>query len=183
MEKIKYLFSILRGEFKGRKLGVSNGFKKRFSVYGKLRIIKENAKIQIGNYIKTYPNAKLSVCGEKENPAILTIGDHVAIGDRTEIHCGEEITIGNNTLISWDCVIIDRDYHKISENGQKESKRKITIGNNVWICCRSMIMKGVTIGDGAVVAAGSVVTKDVPAGALVAGNPAKVIKENVIWKP
>ena len=58
----------------------------------------------------------------------------------------------------------------------------ITIGENVWIGCRALILKGVTIGDGAVVAAGAVVTKDVPANCVVAGNPAKIIKENVVWQ-
>ncbi len=58
----------------------------------------------------------------------------------------------------------------------------IKIGNHVWIGMRSIILKGVTIGDGSIVAAGSVVVKDVPNNCLVAGNPAKVVKKNVKWK-
>ena len=61
-------------------------------------------------------------------------------------------------------------------------KKRISIGNEVWIGNRAMILKGVTIGNGAVIAADSVVTHDVPAYSVVAGNPAKVIKENVVWK-
>lgn len=57
-----------------------------------------------------------------------------------------------------------------------------TYWKKVWICAKATILKGVTIGDGAIVAAGAVVTKDMPAYSLVAGNPARVIKENVIWK-
>ena len=53
----------------------------------------------------------------------------------------------------------------------------------MWIGCNCIILKGVTIGEGAVVAAGSVVTKDVPPKALVGGNPAKIIKSDVFWKP
>ena len=56
------------------------------------------------------------------------------------------------------------------------------IGNKVWIASGAMILPGITIGDGAIVAAGAVVTKDVPSRCMVAGVPAKVIKENVDWK-
>ena len=75
---------------------------------------------------------------------------------------------------------MDRDYHKLES--ETEVYKPVTIGNHVWIGCRCLILKGVTIGDGAVVAAGSVVTRDVPGGALVGGNPAKIIKEKVTWK-
>lgn len=181
MGKINYLFSILRGEVKGRKLGVRKGFKKRFSVYGKLRLIRKNGKAEVGRYVKLYPDVKISLCGEKDKPAILKIGNNVAIGDRTETHVGEYVEIGDNTLISWDCCIMDRDYHKFDSD--IEQIKPVKIGSRVWIGCNSLIMKGVTIGDGAVVAAGSVVTKDVPAGAICGGNPAKIIRENITWKP
>ena len=60
--------------------------------------------------------------------------------------------------------------------------KPVHIGNHVWIGRSAIILKGVTIGAGAIVGAGSVVTRDVPARSLVAGNPAKVIKENVEWE-
>ena len=69
------------------------------------------------------------------------------------------------------------------ENGiAKEITKPIIIGDHVWIGKNALILKGVTIGNGAIVAAGSVVVKDVSAKTLVAGNPAKVIKDNVEWK-
>ena len=64
----------------------------------------------------------------------------------------------------------------------EQKAQPITIGKHVWIGQNAMILKGVNIGDGAVIAAGAVVTKDVPAGCLAAGVPAKVIKKDVIWK-
>lgn len=76
-------------------------------------------------------------------------------------------------------MITDSDYHPI--NGQ-DPDAPVTIGEHVWIGSRSIVMKGVTIGDGAIVAAGSVVTKDVPAGALVAGVPAQVVRDGVSWR-
>lgn len=63
---------------------------------------------------------------------------------------------------------------------QKKTK-PVKIGNHVWIGTRVTILKGVNIGDGAVIAAGSVITKDIPAGSLAAGVPAKIIRDKVIW--
>jgi acetyltransferase-like isoleucine patch superfamily enzyme len=65
--------------------------------------------------------------------------------------------------------------------GNEYENKPIVIEDNVWIGCNVIILKGVTIGAGSIVAAGSIVTKNVPADSIVAGNPAKVIKENVKW--
>lgn len=112
----------------------------------------------------------------------IVIGDHVGISGST-INATTTITIGDNTIIGSGCLITDTDSHPILANERnlpdwpKYIKSKpITIGKNVFIGARSIVMKGVTIGDGAVVGAGSVVTKDVPANAIVAGNPARVVK-------
>ena len=152
---------------------------KSIFIHGKFRTVLTNYILEIGSHVRIWPNVKFSVLG-KDSTAVLIIGDNVSIGDRTEIHCGKEIQIGDNTLISWDCCILDRDYH--SFNSSMEATKRVIIGKNVWVGCRSMILKGVTIGDGAVIAAGSVVTKDVPEKCLVAGNPAKVISTDVVWK-
>lgn len=112
----------------------------------------------------------------------IIIGDNVGISGST-INATTTITIGDNTIIGSGCLITDTDSHPIlaaernSPDWPKYTKSKpIAIGNNVFIGARSIIMKGVTIGDGAVVGAGSVVTKDVPANAIVAGNPAKIVR-------
>ncbi|OAH59762.1 hypothetical protein AWH49_03210 [Domibacillus aminovorans] len=109
------------------------------------------------------------------------MGNNIAIGDRTEIHCGKEIVIGDNCNISWDVVIMDRDYHRL--NKQEHVYNPVYISDNVWIGCRSVILKGVKIGKGAVIAAGSVVTKDVPPNTVVGGNPAKILRDNIYWRP
>lgn len=101
------------------------------------------------------------------------------INENVQIICGNYIEIGEGTAIGPDVVIRSTDAHRI--NGQEEDK-PIIIGNNVWVGQGAMILKGVKIGDGAVVGAKSLVTKDVPAHCVVAGNPARVVKENVTWK-
>ena len=74
---------------------------------------------------------------------------------------------------------MDSDAHELDGN---RNTNPVHIGNHVWIGTRVTILNGVNIGEGAVIAAGSLVTKDVPAGSLVGGVPAKVIKEKVEWK-
>lgn len=151
------------------------------SVRGRLRIIKKNGSIKVGEFTEFWPEAKLSCLGKNNrSKARITIGRNCSIGDRTEIHAGEHVQIGNNVIIAWDCVIMDRDYHSTGQGG--EILRPVTIGDNVWIGCRAIILKGVTIEEGAVVAAGAVVTRDVPSFTLVAGNPARVIKEVAGWR-
>lgn len=95
------------------------------------------------------------------------------------VACEKSIIIGEGCAISHRVTILDSDFHDIAGS---ESKMGTVIGNHVWIGSGATIMGGVTIGDGAVVAAGAVVTRDVPAGALVGGVPAKVIRDNIVWE-
>lgn len=154
---------------------------KHLTAHKKIRVHCINGSIDVGDDVVFYPFVRLSVVGEPTQKANLKIGSFSAIGDRTEIHCGREIIIGANCLIAWDVVIMDRDYHKL--NNERENLKPVYIENNVWIGNRSIILKGVNIGEGSVVGSGSVVTHDVPKRSLVVGNPAKVIKENIYWKP
>jgi acetyltransferase-like isoleucine patch superfamily enzyme len=98
-----------------------------------------------------------------------------------KIRCYSSILIGQNVAISDNFTIWDSDAHTITGQ-EKATTKPIVIGNQVWIGTNVTVLKGVTIGDGAIVAAGAVVTRDVPAGSMVAGIPAKVIKEKVHWK-
>ena len=115
--------------------------------------------------------------------AKLSIGDHTYLNRSASIDCTQEITIGDYCAISDYVQILDSDFHPMTYNGKTSAMSKpVHIGNHVWIGRSAIILKGVTIGDGAIVGAGSVVTRDVPPGCLVAGNPARVIKENVEWE-
>ena len=146
---------------------------------GKHKFNLKNGKITFKKRVFLYPNTKMSVVGSG-NIASLYIGENTYIGDRTEVHVARNVEIGRNCSISWDVCIMDTDYHKFHDNIAQS--KPVKIGNDVWIGCRSTILKGVTIGDGCVIASGSVVTKDVPPNTCVGGNPAKIIRENVYWE-
>ena len=114
----------------------------------------------------------------RDRDAELTIGDGTFVNHRTELVAHERVTIGRDCLIAWDVLVLDSDSHSV--DGAPHTA-PVRIGDRVWIGCRATVLKGVTVGDGAVVAAGSVVVSDVPARSLVAGNPARVVREDVTW--
>jgi len=101
--------------------------------------------------------------------------------ENVQITCGDTIEIGRDATIGRDVIIRSFDGHTIN-TPDYETSRPIKIGHHVWIGQRATILKGVTIGDGAIIAAEAVVTKDIPPRCIAAGVPAKVVKENVTWK-
>lgn len=128
------------------------------------------------------------------------IGNHSYIGGSTFIS-RSQITIGDNVTIAWGCTIYDHDSHSLDYRLRRKDiddelrdirigvsfirnkdwscvkSKPITIENDAWIGMNCIILKGVTIGEGSVIGAGSVVTKDVPPWTVVAGNPARVVKK------
>ena len=110
--------------------------------------------------------------------AVLTLGDSFINSD-CKVRCHDSITIGDGCAISHDFTVMDSNAHKLDGS---RGTAPVVIGDHVWIGTRVTVLPGVSIGDGAVVAAGALVTKDVPAGALVGGVPAKVIHEHVEWE-
>ena len=128
--------------------------------------IKGNVSIFYDSDIILFPNSNL------------TIGENTFINSNAKIRCHKSIKIGNDCAISHDFTIMDSDAHFL--NGDNHTN-PIIIENNVWIGTRVTILNGIKIGEGSIIAAGSVVTKDVPSHCLVGGNPARVIKENVEW--
>lgn len=126
-----------------------------------------------------------------------TAGARVGIGARTFIGAGtvidsaDSIVIGDDVLISFGCLIFDHDSHPLQwedraqdvrlwrerqKDWSRVGKAPVVIGSRSWVGARSILLKGVTIGEGAVVGAGSVVTKHVPPYAVVGGAPARIIR-------
>jgi acetyltransferase-like isoleucine patch superfamily enzyme len=110
--------------------------------------------------------------------ARIFIGDNVGVSG-CSISASESISIGNATLIGSGVLITDNDAHAVHPDRRKDNaftlSRPVIIGNNVFIGARAIILKGVNIGDGSVIGAGSVVTHNIPAMSIAAGNPAVVI--------
>jgi acetyltransferase-like isoleucine patch superfamily enzyme len=102
------------------------------------------------------------------------IGNGTYLNRNTEIVAARSVTIGRDCKIARDVIIMDTDQHELPDSGM--IAKPVRIGDQVWIGSRAIVLKGVTIGPGAVVAAGSVVTKDVPARAVVAGVPARIVR-------
>jgi len=138
--------------------------------------MREDSKLIIHGSFSFYSNADISV---NEN-ATLEIGSGFA-NHGARIHCFDRISIGVGVYLGEEVFIRDSDGHEIVGT-EKPMTLPIVIKDHVWIGARVTIVKGVTIGEGAVVAAGAVVTKDIPPHTMVAGVPAKVVKENVTWK-
>ena len=124
-----------------------------------------NFDIFYGNDVHIFSGGKLEL-------------DSGFINSYGKIECHKYIKIGKNCAIGPYAIILDSDGHQILG---KCNTAEVIIGNNVWIGARVTILKGVHIGDGAVIAAGTIVNKDVPAKSLVAGNPMHFICDNVEW--
>lgn len=115
--------------------------------------------------------------------ARFAIGDGSYISADATILCTAEVTIGRECALAWGLMIMDTDFHEVIRPDRPwRDRAPVHIGDHVWIGAQVTILKGVTIGDGAVIAARSVVTHDVPARALVAGNPAEVVRNDIDWR-
>jgi len=142
-------------------------------VASELKLMR-GARLSVAGRFVIYSGASVAVSPN----ATLQLGSGYISNDVT-LHCFRSITIGHKVAISKGVTILDSDSHSI--NGG-ECSAPIVIGDGVWIGMNVTILKGVCIGDGAIVAAGAVVTKNVSAGVLVAGVPARVIKTKVKWQ-
>lgn len=147
----------------------------RFKKFVGSIILDDNSCLECNSNVIFYSGCHLSV----HSNCKLVIGKNTYINSNSTIICRDNIIIGDNCAISQNVVIRDSDVHKINNNN---NHKPIKIGNHVWICTNAIILKGVSIGDGAVIGAGSVVVEDVPANCLAVGNPARIIKRQVEWK-
>lgn len=112
--------------------------------------------------------------------ASVSIGDGTFINRGTHLSCSEAIKIGRNCLIGDDCVLIDNDYHAIG-GGQAKSA-PIVLEDGVWLAIKVIVLRGVTIGEGSIIGAGSVVTRSIPPYTFAAGAPARVIRKIDVHK-
>ena len=150
---------------------------------------KDPRAIAFGNHVSCYAGCSFSV-GHKGR---VTVGDFTLLNGAL-VMCEDRIDIGSHCLISWNVGIADSDFHPLEPAQRLIDARALApflkdrpprpelktapviISDNVWIGMNAVILKSVTIGENSVVAAGSIVTKSVPANTVVAGNPAVAVK-------
>lgn len=106
--------------------------------------------------------------------AKLALGNNVFLNQGVRIACSLEISIGDNALIGDEAVILDNDYHGVA--GAPAKTAPVRIESDVWLGTRVIVLRGVTIGKGSVVGAGSVVTRSIPPFVFAAGVPARVVR-------
>ncbi|MCZ7672776.1 MAG: acyltransferase [Chloroflexi bacterium] len=110
---------------------------------------------------------------------LLEIGDGTFINYGCSIAANKLVRIGKNCNIGTYVIMMDNDFHRLEPERRYEfpESEPIILENNVWLGARVIVLKGVTIGEGSVIGAGSVVTKDIPPRSLAAGMPAKILRE------
>jgi acetyltransferase-like isoleucine patch superfamily enzyme len=136
--------------------------------------VSSNATFSSGRIVRISHGCKIFVQGN------LSIGEKTYINPNCLIVATKSIIIGSGCAISWNFQVMDTDMHH--STGSDKVSAPVIIGNQVWIGANVTILKGVEIGDGCIIAAGSVVTKSIPPGSLAGGVPAKVVKYGVTWK-
>ena len=123
-------------------------------------------------------NVSIGIWASKEGDAIITIGDYALISPGVRITASESIKIGDSCMIASGVYITDSDWHGVYDRVTWDQNTKpIYISDNVWIGDHATILKGVTIGRNSIIAAGAVVTKDVPDNTIFAGNPAVKVRD------
>lgn len=154
----------------------------RFPIY-----VRGRSSMKLGDGLTTGVNVRLDARSPRGNRPILHIGRHVQLNDSVHIGAIEQVVIGDHTLIASRVFISDHNHgnyqipNAASAPGippieRPLSSKPVYIGRNVWLGEQVCILPGVTIGDGAIVGANSVVTHDVPPNSIAAGNPARVIR-------
>ena len=172
----------------GRKL-ILKGVPFIFNSKGATLEIGDNCVIKssfLSNLVGLYQR---TIIVTRASEAEIIIGNNVGISGAT-IYARKKITIGDNTCIGGNVKILDNDFHPIEweernrlllrEDGGKFTdaipSKEIAIGNNCFIGCNAIILKGTELGDGCVVGAGAVVSGRFPKGSVIAGNPARIIR-------
>jgi len=147
----------------------------------------QGSRMEFGSYLQLRSSARSNPLGANRPVilsawragAVLEIGDRFAMTGGT-VCAAERITIGQDVTVGANTTIMDGDFHPLDPeqrrlHPQRASTAPVIIQDGVFIGVQCLILKGITLGQGCVVGAGSVVTQDVPAGVIVAGNPARPI--------
>ncbi len=144
----------------------------RFKIKGKGQLI-------IGDNVNMWAHQEANAFHFYDKNAIIKIGQGTRLNG-VACHCAKLIEIGKNCMIG-SANIMDTDFHTFDDKGHilygNQKNKSIKIGDHVWLCGQSVVLKGITIENKSVVAFRTVVTKNIPKNAVVAGNPGKIVKQ------
>ena len=171
-EILQGIFQVLNGKIRLRNCK-STG--KLITVRGPLRV-EGSGDIRIGDNCTIWSHMGTTQLFADKG-AELVIGEGTFINTACIISASNRIVIGKNCQIANQVIIMDGDFHGVDDRSESGKSDAVIIGDNAWLATRSMVLKGVEIGEGATVAAGSVVTKNVEPYTLVGGVPAKLIRK------
>ena len=180
-EKIKLYMLLLQSVCQGAVRILNAKFRLRNCVLGRMVTlrgkphVKARGKIIIGNNCRIWSHIGTTQLSAGLR-ATIEIGDNSFINTGTILSAKKGIRIGRNVNIANGVIMMDNDFHGVDDREAASADEVIVVGDNAWLATRVMVLKGVTIGEGAVVAAGAVVTKDIPPYTLAGGVPAKVIR-------
>jgi acetyltransferase-like isoleucine patch superfamily enzyme len=165
--------------FLGYDFGAERKGRKGLPVLGPAFLeVDSGGRLTTGGWTLFGPGTRISVGQSAE----MQIGEGTYVSSDTRLLCRRSIVIGADCAISWEVLIMDNDAHCLSVDGERRPQAvRVHIGHHVWVGARATILKGTTIGDGAIIAAGAVVTKDVPPACVAAGNPAVVVRKDAEW--
>ena len=144
-----------------------------------LLLLEDNAVLRLKGRASIMSGADIQLFKNSE----VEIGEGTAINSGFQLVCAERIVLGNDVHIGRDVWIRDNNgEHYIIQPGYTW-KAPVVIGDHCWLGSNVSVMKGVTIGEGTVVSANSVVTHSLPAHCIAAGNPAEVVSTDIVWRP
>ena len=135
-------------------------------------------RLEVGDWLYMTGGVEIGRGGCMSPDSIVKIGNNVGIFEKTIINPSSKVEIGDNVGIGAEVMIWTHGAWLNPLQGYPTDFGPVTIGNNVWLPARSIVLPNVTIGDDTVIGIGSVVNRDIPSGSLAAGAPCKVIKEN-----
>lgn len=112
----------------------------------------------------------------------LEFGNDFRCNSNCIINCGEKISFGTDCLLAWNITVLDGDGHTIIRKNPKMHEKSINIGNHVWICPNSVILKGAKVGDDSIIAANTLITKEIKDNNVLIGFTNTLLESEVTWK-
>lgn len=144
-------------------------------------IVGNNSEIHIGKNVRLHPGCHVNA----QSGSKLVVGDRTTMRKVTFDLSGANITIGRQCMFSFDIRVVNHDGHRIFDTSDTSkvinAPKDIILSDHVWVGRGATILKGSRIGSDSIVGLNSVVARNVPDNVVVAGNPARIVKENVTW--